>query len=349
MGSEKHVTVGDIKVGGGAPITVQSMTTTKTSDIPETVAQIKRLESLGCDIIRVAAPDMESAEAIAQIRAQTRMPVVADIHFDHRLAVRAAEAGASGLRINPGNIGAEDNVRAVAQIAAQKGIPIRIGVNGGSISPEILAKHGTVTPEAMYESAMGHIRLLNKYDFDDICVSVKTSSAMLTIAAYRLIAQRTDYPLHLGVTEAGTEYMGTIKSSVALGALLSEGIGDTIRVSLTAPPECEVEAGIAILRALGLRTGPDIISCPTCGRCGIDLIPIAREVERRLIESRRDITVAVMGCVVNGPGEASRADFGIAGGVGEGVLFAGGKILKKVSMDKLVDELFSAIEGENTI
>ena len=349
MGSKKQVTVGDVKVGGGAPVTVQSMTTVKTSDIPETVAQIKRLESLGCDIIRVAVPDMQCAEAIAQIREQTHIPVVADVHFDHRLAIRAAECGASGLRINPGNIGGEDNVRAVAQIAAQKGIPIRIGVNGGSISPEILEKHGTVTPQAMYESATEHIQLLNKYDFDDICVSVKTSSAMLTIASYRLIAQQTDYPLHLGVTEAGTEYMGTIKSSVALGALLSDGIGDTIRVSLTAQPEREVEAGIAILRALGLRPGPDLISCPTCGRCGIDLIPIAREVERRLIESRRDITVAVMGCVVNGPGEASRADFGIAGGNGEGVLFAKGKVLKKVPMDKLIHELFLAIEGENTI
>ena len=326
---------------------MQSMTNTKTSNIRDTAAQINALTSLGCDVVRVAVPDMASADAIGEIKSLTGgVPLVADIHFDHRLAIRAAQAGADKIRINPGNIGGADNVRAVADICAKKGIPIRIGVNSGSISEKIIVKHGGITAEAMYDSALEHIRLLNKFDFDDICVSAKASSVPLTIAAYSLLHERTDYPLHLGITEAGTEYAGIIKSSVGIGSLLTRGIGDTIRVSLTAPPEREVEAAIEILKALGLRTGYELISCPTCGRCCIDLIPIAGEVEKRLKSLGRDISVAVMGCAVNGPGEASRADYGIACGDGEGVLFKKGAIIKKIPSDRLVGELFSIIESE---
>ncbi|NMA25808.1 MAG: flavodoxin-dependent (E)-4-hydroxy-3-methylbut-2-enyl-diphosphate synthase, partial [Clostridiales bacterium] len=278
------------------------------------------------------------------IKKRVRIPVVADIHFDYRLAVKAAEAGADKIRINPGNIGGEDGVRAVAEICRKKGIPIRIGVNSGSMEKDILAKHGGVTPDALLESAMNHVRLLNRFDFDDICLSVKTSDVRLTIDACRLLSQATAYPLHLGITEAGTEYMGIVKSSAGIGALLMEGIGDTIRVSLTAPPEREVKAGIAILKALGLRkNGVDLISCPTCGRTKIELISIAEEVERRLEKFERPLTVAVMGCAVNGPGEASRADFGIAGGNGEGVLFMKGRVVGKAPMDKLVDALIQLI------
>ena len=342
---KKQIMAGSLAIGGGAPVTIQSMTDTKTSDVRETAAQINRLAELGCDIVRVAVPDMESADAIFDIKAKITIPLVADIHFDHRLALRAAEAGADKIRINPGNIGGDENVHAVAEICRRKNIPIRIGVNGGSVSKDIIGKHGGLTPEVMLESALGHIRLLNKFDFDDICVSVKTSNVPLTIASYRLLSESTGYPLHLGITEAGTEYMGTIKSSVCIGALLADGIGDTIRVSLTAPPEREVEAAIAILRALRIRTGAELISCPTCGRCRIDLAAIAHEVERRLGTLGRDICVAVMGCAVNGPGEASRADFGIAGGDGEGVLFRKGKIVKKAPMGRLIDELFEIINS----
>ena len=356
MGSIKQIKVGSVLIGGGAPVTVQSMTNTKTSDIRETVAQIKRLAESGCDIVRVAVPDIDSADAIGKIKEHIDIPLVADIHFDHRLALRAAQAGADKIRINPGNIGGRSNVRAVADICSKKSIPIRIGVNSGSLNRELIAKYGGLTPEVMYESALEHIRLLNSFDFDDICISVKTSSVPLTVASYSLLNERTDYPLHLGVTEAGTEYMGTIKSSIGIGALLAKGIGDTVRVSLTAPPEREVEAGLAILKALDLRSGYELISCPTCGRCGIDLIRIAHEVEQRLAamwgasgavsHGGPDITVAVMGCAVNGPGEASRADYGITGGNGEGILFRKGRIFKKVPMEKLVDELISAIESE---
>ena len=345
-GLKKKIFVGNVQIGGDAPVTVQSMTNTKTSDILETVSQINALTALGCDIIRVAVPDIESANAIGEIKKQISIPLVADIHFDHKLALRSAEAGADKIRINPGNIGGEDNVRAVAEICAGRNIPIRVGVNGGSVSKELLARHGDVSPEVLYESALENIELLNRYDFDDICVSVKASSVPLTIAAYRLLDERTDYPLHLGVTETGTEYMGTIKSSIGIGSLLARGIGDTIRVSLTASPEREVKAALAILRALGLRSGYELISCPTCGRCRIDLIPIAAEVERKLESLGRNIVVAVMGCAVNGPGEASRADYGIAGGDGEGVLFKKGKIYGKAPMNKLIDELFTVIESE---
>ena len=349
MGSVKQINAGRLRIGGGAPVSVQSMTTTKTSDVRETAAQINRLAELGCDIVRVAVPDLASADAIGELKKHVGVPVVADIHYDYKLALRSAEAGADKLRINPGNIGSSDNVRAVAAVCAKKGIPIRIGVNSGSISGKILEKHGGVNPEAMFDGAIECVRLLNRFDFDDICVSVKTSSVPLTIEAYRILAERTDYPLHIGVTEAGTEHMGIIKSSIGIGALLLDGIGDTIRVSLTAPPEREAESGAAILRALGLRKGYQLISCPTCGRCGIDLIPIAEQAEGRLRQLDRNIAVAVMGCAVNGPGEASRADYGIAGGDGVGVLFKKGKIIKNVPMDRIIDELFSMIESEEDI
>jgi (E)-4-hydroxy-3-methylbut-2-enyl-diphosphate synthase len=324
------------------------MTNTKTSDIRETANQINKLAKLGCDIVRVAVPDMASADAIGDIKELIDIPLVADTHFDYRLAIRAAEAGADKLRINPGNIGGYDRVREVARICKKKNIPIRVGVNSGSISPLLIEKHGDITAEAMYESAIESILMLNAFDFDDICVSVKASNVALTIDAYRLLSQRTEYPLHLGVTEAGTEYMGLVKSAIGIGSLLADGIGDTIRVSLTAPVENEITAGLAILRSLGLRKGYELISCPTCGRCNIDLIPLAHEVEKRLEALSLDITVAVMGCAVNGPGEASRADYGIAGGDDSGVIFRKGVILKKVPMEKLIDELFSAIEGDYT-
>jgi (E)-4-hydroxy-3-methylbut-2-enyl-diphosphate synthase len=345
--ARKQITVGGVPIGGGATVTVQSMTNTKTSDTAETIAQIRRLLAEGCDIVRVAIPDLESARAVETIKSETSLPVVADIHFDYRLAIAAAEAGADKIRINPGNIGAEENVRAVTDICLKKGIPIRVGVNGGSLEKDILARFGGVTPEALLESALRHVRLLNRFDFDDICISVKSSDVALTIASYRLLSQAVDYPLHLGVTEAGTEYIGIVKSAVGIGALLAEGIGDTLRVSLTAPPEREVKAGIAILKSLGLRrVGAELISCPTCGRTRIDLIPIAEEVERRLTGLDRSITVAVMGCAVNGPGEARRADYGIAGGDGEGVLFKKGEIVGRAPMDRLADALFVLIDGD---
>ena len=346
MASKKKIKAGGVEIGGGARHTVQSMTNTKTSDVRETAAQINRLADQGCDIARVAVPDITAADAIYEIKKQTSIPIVADIHFDYKLAIRAAEAGADKLRVNPGNLGGADKVRAIAEICKKKGIPIRVGVNSGSVRKELIAKYGGVTAEALVESAAGHIALLNRCDFDDICVSVKASSVPLTIEAYRLLSKRVDYPLHLGVTEAGTEYMGLVKSAVGIGALLADGIGDTIRVSLTAQPEREVTAGLAILRSLGLRTGYELISCPTCGRCGIDVINIAGEVEGRLEALALDISVAVMGCAVNGPGEASRADFGIAGGDREGVIFSKGAIIKKVPTEKLVDELFSLITRE---
>jgi (E)-4-hydroxy-3-methylbut-2-enyl-diphosphate synthase len=345
MGSKKHIIVGGVQVGGGAPIRLQSMTNTVTSDVKKTVEQINRLSSLGCEIIRVAAPDIASAEAISEIKSLINIPLVADIHFDHKLAIRAVEAGADKIRINPGNFGAEDYVKAVTSICKQKNIPIRIGVNSGSVDSKILAKYGRVCAEAVCESALEYVRLLNKFDFDDICLSVKCSSVSMTISAYKMLSERTGHPLHLGVTEAGTEYMGIIKSSIGIGTLLAAGIGDTIRVSLTEQPEKEVLAGSAILRALDLRDGYELISCPTCGRCKIDLIPLAHETERRLELLGKNISVAVMGCAVNGPGEASQADYGIAGGDGEGILFMKGQIVGKAPMEKLIDELFTLIEN----
>ena len=343
--AKKKIFVGGVQIGGGAPVTVQSMTTVHPDDVEATVSQIKRLETGGCDIVRVAVPDMDAAKAIREIKKRISIPLVADIHFDYRLAVASVENGADKIRINPGNIGGADGVRAICKICTERKIPIRVGVNGGSLGKKILEKYGGVTAEAMCAAAREQVTLLNGFGFDDICISVKASDVPLTIAAYRLLSQSVDYPLHLGVTEAGTEYMGIIKSAVGIGTLLAEGIGDTIRVSLTADPAREVDAGISVLKALGLRkAGYELISCPTCGRCRIDLIPMAEEVERRLKEQNREITVAVMGCVVNGPGEATQADFGIAGGDKEGVIFIKGQVLKKAPSERLVDELFEEIE-----
>lgn len=346
----KEIKVGNVTVGGGAPVSVQSMTNTKTEDVASTAAQIERLCAAGCDIVRVAVPNEEAARAIEKLKEKSAVPIVADIHFDYRLAVLAARAGADKIRINPGNIGGDDRVKAVTDVCRERGIPIRIGVNSGSVEKKLLQKYGGPTPEAMAMSAMGHVKILNRFDFDDICISVKASNVPDTIAAYRLVREMCDYPLHLGVTEAGTEYTGIIKSAAGIGTLLSEGIGDTIRVSLTAPPEREVKAGIELLKALGLRHGGvEFISCPSCGRCKIDLISTAQQVERELEGFKGDITVAVMGCVVNGPGEASRADYGIAGGDGEGVIFKKGQVVKKVKTELLVSELMKLItEGSKT-
>ncbi len=341
----KQIMVGAVPVGGGAPVSIQSMCNTYTHDVEATVRQINLLAAAGCDIVRVAVPDLAAAKAIGAIKERISIPLVADIHFDYRLALEAIAAGADKVRINPGNIGSEDRVKAVANACAQKGIPIRIGVNGGSLEKPLLAKYGKVCPEAMVESAFGHIALLNKYDFDDICVSLKSSSVPVAMQAYQLMHQRSDYPLHLGVTEAGTYEMGTIKSAMGIGGLLALGIGDTFRVTLTADPVEEVTVARRILQACGLRKdGPELIACPTCGRTRIDLIPLAQEVERRLEGCTKPITVAVMGCAVNGPGEASAADCGIAGGNGEGLLFRRGKVLKKVPQDQLVDELMKLID-----
>ena len=341
----KQITVGGVALGGGAPVTIQSMCNTKTEDAAATAAQIQALEDAGCEIVRVTVPTMEAARAISAIKERISIPLVADIHFDHRLAVEAAVRGADKIRINPGNIGGEENVKAVVDACRARRLPIRIGVNGGSLEKALLAKYGKVTPEALVESAMGHIRLLEKFDFTDICVSVKSSDVPLNMAAYRLLHECVDYPLHLGVTEAGTPSMGLIKSAIGIGGLLCEGIGDTIRVSLTADPVEEVYAARRILQACGIRrSGVNLVSCPTCGRTGYNMIPIAEELEKRLAGCSKKITVAVMGCVVNGPGEASAADIGIAGGEGEGLIFRKGKILYKVPQEKLVDALLEEIE-----
>ena len=342
----KQIMVGGVPIGGGAPVTIQSMTNTRTDDVEATLHQIRTLAAAGCEIIRVAVPDMAAAKAVGKIKEDSPIPVVVDIHFDYKLALEAIAAGADKVRINPGNIGGEDHVKAVARACAQKNIPIRVGVNGGSLEKDLLAKYGGVCPEAMVESAFGHIRLLNKFDFDDICVSLKSSSVPMTMRAYQLMSQESDYPLHIGVTEAGTVRMGTLKSAVGIGGLLALGIGDTMRVSLSADPVEEVYAAREILKAAGVRKeGPELVSCPTCGRTRIDLIALANEVEERLKGVDKPITVAVMGCVVNGPGEASAADCGIAGGVGEGLLFRKGQIVKKVPQDRLVDELFALIDA----
>lgn len=342
----KQILVGGVAVGGGAPVTIQSMTNTFTDDVEATVTQIRQLESAGCEVVRVAVPDMAAAKAIGKIKENISIPLVADIHFDYRLALESVAAGADKIRLNPGNIGDESRVKAVADACKARGVPIRVGVNGGSLEKSLLAKYGGVTAAALVDSALGHIQLLNRFDFDDICVSLKSSSVPLTVGAYRLMAETTKYPLHLGVTEAGTVHMGTLKSAVGIGGLLALGIGDTLRVTLTADPVEEIYAARDILKAIGLRReGPDLIACPTCGRTNIDLIPLAQEVERRLETVTKPITVAVMGCAVNGPGEAAAADVGIAGGKGEGLLFQKGKIVKKVPQEALVEELFTLIEG----
>ena len=341
----RQIFVGGVPIGGGAPVTIQSMTNTRTDDVAATVAQIRHLAAAGCQIVRVAVPDLAAAKAVGAIKEQIDIPLVVDIHFDYKLALECVAAGCDKVRINPGNIGGEDRVRQVADACRQKGIPIRIGVNGGSLEKPILAKYGGVTPEALVESAFGHIRLLEKFDFTDICVSLKSSSVPVTMAAYRLMSEKSDYPLHLGVTETGTPRMGILKSAVGIGGLLALGIGDTIRVSLSADPVEEVYAARDILKAAGVRKdGPELVACPTCGRTRIDLIGLANEVEERLKSVDKPITVAVMGCAVNGPGEASAADVGIAGGVGEGLLFRKGEIVKKVPQESLVDELFALIE-----
>ena len=343
----KRINVGGVAVGGGAKVSVQSMCSTKTWDAEATAAQIREFAAAGCDIVRVAVPDMRSAQAISEIKERVDMPLVADIHFDYRLALEAAARGADKIRINPGNIGGEENVKAVAEACRARNIPIRIGVNAGSLEARLLEKYGHPCPKAMVESARGHIELLNKFGFDDICLSLKTSSVPLTIASYRMAAEIFPYPLHLGVTETGTEWNGTIQSAVGIGTLLCEGIGDTIRVSLTADPVREVAAGVAILKAAGLRSGGvKFVSCPTCGRTEIDLISLAKQVEERVRGLDRDITVAVMGCVVNGPGEAREADYGIAGGKGKGILFKKGQVLGTYPYERLCDALIELIEND---
>lgn len=341
----KQIQIGSMPVGGGAPVAIQSMCNTNTVDVDATVEQIHALETAGCDIVRVAVPDMAAALAVGKIRSRIHIPLVADIHFDYKLALQCVDSGIDKIRINPGNIGGDDRVKAVADACRKNGIPIRIGVNGGSLEKPLLRKYGGVTAEALVESAQEHIRLLNRFDFDDICISVKCSSVPLTIQAYRLLHERTNYPLHLGVTEAGTPKMGIMKSAMGIGGLLCMGIGDTFRVTLTADPVEEIAVAKDILKAAGLRKeGVNLIACPTCGRTKIDLIAIADEVERRLENCTKPITVAVMGCVVNGPGEASAADVGIAGGNGEGLLFRKGQVLRKVPQEHLVDALMEEIE-----
>lgn len=338
------VRLGDLIIGDANPVRVQSMTNTQTKDVPSTVKQIRQLIFAGCEIIRVAVPDMESAGSLRDIKKCCPVPLIADIHFDHRLALAAIENGIDGLRINPGNIGSENNIKRVAELAKERGIPIRIGVNSGSLDKDIEQRYG-LTAHGLVESALQHIALLERYGFYQIKVSVKAASVPMTIDAYRLLSQRVPYPLHLGVTEAGTELTGSIRTSIALGILLSEGIGDTIRVSLTADPLKEVIVGIEILKSLGLRKGLSIVSCPTCGRTEIDVIGLTHEVEERLEKyQNRDLVVAVMGCIVNGPGEARAADFGIAGGRKEGLIFRHGEIIKKVAEPELLKEFIETIE-----
>ena len=340
----KQIHVGPVAIGGGAPVAVQSMCNTHTSDAHATIEQIARLHDAGCEIIRLAVPDQAAADALPEIVHASPIPVVADIHFDYRLALAAAKAGVHKIRINPGNIGEPDNVRKVAEACRERGIPIRIGVNGGSLEKHILARYGAPTPEAMVESALYHVRLLEKFDFNNIVISIKNSNVPRMMEAYRQLSAVTDYPLHVGVTEAGTYQMGLLKSGMGIGGMLLEGIGDTIRVSLAAEPEKEVEAGFNILRAVGFPvTGPEVITCPTCGRTQYPCTEIANEVEKRLQGYKKSIKVAVMGCVVNGPGEAREADIGIAGGKGEAVLFIHGKPIKKLTGDNILDQFMDEI------
>ncbi len=340
----KEIRIGNLRIGGHAPIAVQSMCNTMTQDVSATVAQIRALESAGCEIIRVAVPDEEAASAISRIKSQISIPLVADIHFDYKLAIASAKAGADGLRFNPGNIGSQKNVRALVDCAKDLNIPIRIGVNSGSLEKDILEKYSGFTPEAMVESALRHVHLLESFNFDQIKISIKASDVSRTVEAYRVLSSKCDYPLHVGITEAGGLYSGITKSAIGIGMILSQGIGDTIRVSLTRDPMEEIRVGYEILRALGIRhRGPEIISCPTCGRCRINLFKIAEQVEKALLTSTLPIKVAIMGCVVNGPGEAREADIGIAGGDGLGILFKKGKVVRKVPEDRLVEVLLDEI------
>ena len=343
----KQVMAGNVKIGGGAPVTLQSMLNVPSTDIEGSVRQAVALEKAGCQILRAAIPDMDAVRLIPVIKEKISIPLVADIHFDYKLALEAAAAGVDKIRINPGNIGGDDRVKAVATVCREKKIPIRIGVNSGSVEKSILAKYGAPTAEALCESALYHASLLEKFDFTDIVISLKSSSVDTNIKAYERIAERCDYPLHLGVTETGTLRMGIVKSAIGIGGLLCEGIGDTMRVSLTADPVEEVYAAKRILQACGIRrSGVNLVSCPTCGRTAYDMIPIAEELERRLADCRKNITVAVMGCVVNGPGEAHEADYGIAGGKDCGLLFRRGEILGKYPADKLADALVDLILSE---
>jgi (E)-4-hydroxy-3-methylbut-2-enyl-diphosphate synthase len=342
----RKVRVGDIYIGGNSPVTVQSMTNTDTRNVDSTIEQIRRLEEAGCQIVRLAVPDNEAAQALKRIKNSVNIPLVADIHFDYRLALASMENGADKIRINPGNIGTKDRIKAVVDMAKERGIPIRIGVNSGSVEKRIIQKYNGVTPEGMVESALENAALLKEFNFEDIVISIKASSVPMTIAAYRLISSVSEYPLHIGVTEAGTVYRGIIKSSIGLGCLLAEGIGDTLRVSLTGDPAEEVRAGHEILRALSLeKEGIDMVSCPTCGRCQIDLIAIANQIEQRLKPVKKNIKIAIMGCAVNGPGEAKDADIGIAGGKGEALLFKKGKIIRKIPQDKILEEFMREIEN----
>ncbi len=342
--SKMMVKAGNVRIGGGAQISVQSMLNTPAHDIEGSVLQAKRLEEAGCDIIRAAVPDMEAVKLISALKEEVNVPIVADIHFDYKLALECVAAGVDKIRINPGNIGSEDRVKAVADACRNNGIPIRIGVNSGSLEKSILAKYGHPTAEALCDSALYHASLLEKFDFTDIVLSMKSSSVPTTVKAYEVASQRTNYPLHLGVTEAGTEYSGIIKSAAGIGSLLLHGIGDTIRVSLTADPVKEVKAGIELLKSVGLREeGIRFVSCPTCGRTKIDLISLANDIQDKLAGVNKSITVAIMGCAVNGPGEAKEADIGVAGGDGCGLIFAKGEILYKVPEDKIVDALMEEI------
>ena len=341
----RQLKLGNMFIGGDAPISVQSMTNTKTENVEATVNQIKELTALGCDIIRCAVPDLRAALALSAIKAQIAIPLIADIHFDYKLALEAIAAGVDGLRLNPGNIGGKDEVLQVITKASERNIPIRIGVNAGSLPKDILLKYGHPTPEALVEAAWRHIKIREEHDYRNIKISLKAHDVPLTIAAYRLMAAQCEYPLHVGITEAGTVNSGIIKSAVGIGALLAEGIGDTIRVSLTGDPANEVRVAYQILKALGLREyGPTLISCPTCGRTQIKLEKLALEVEKRLENIKEPITVAVMGCVVNGPGEAREADIGIAGGISEGLIFKKGKIIKKVREEEIIEALFAEID-----
>ncbi len=341
----RQICVGDVKIGGDAPIAVQSMTNTHTQDVDATVAQILRLEQAGCEIVRVAVPDAAAAAAISRIKAQITLPVIADIHFDYKLAIVSAESGADALRINPGNIGSHKRIKAVVDCAKAHGIPIRIGVNAGSLEKDLIKKHGGVTVPALVESALNQIALMETLGFSDIKLAIKSSDVPRSIDAYRQLSAKTDFPLHVGITEAGGLFSGIVKSSIGIGMLLADGIGDTLRVSLTRDPVEEVRTGFEILKALGIRRrGPEIISCPTCGRCNIDLFSIAEAVETALMTKTTPIKVAIMGCVVNGPGEAKEADVGIAGGNGTGILFKKGKVVKKFPQSRLVEELLSAVD-----